>query len=113
MQLIVNDNIFDVKCVFTEKDIQNGMKNKKFDDFDGMLFIMNGNYHNFWMKDCIIPLDIIFINDNLITKIHHDCNPCKTETCKTYSGNGDLVLELPGGSCKKYKINEGDSIFLE
>lgn len=113
MQVIVNDNIFDVKCVFTEKDIQNGMKNKKFDGFDGMLFIMNGDFHNFWMKECLIPLDIIFINGKTITKIHHDCSPCKNEECETYSGNGDLILELPGGTCKKYNIKEGNKIFVE
>lgn len=113
MQVIINDNIFDVKCVFTQKDIQNGMKNKKFDNFDGMLFITKKQNHSFWMKDCIIPLDIIFINGDEITEIHHDCEPCRKNDCENFTGYGDLVLELPGGTCKKYQIKVGDNIFIE
>ena len=84
MQVIINDNIFDVKCVFTQKDIQNGMKNKKFDNFDGMLFITKKQNHSFWMKDCIIPLDIIFIDGDEITEIHHDCEPCRKNDCENF-----------------------------
>jgi uncharacterized membrane protein (UPF0127 family) len=69
MELIVNNNLFNVKCVITTKDIQKGMMGKKFDkSFDGMLFIMKDSNHSFWMKDCIISLDIIFIKNNKSTK---------------------------------------------
>jgi uncharacterized membrane protein (UPF0127 family) len=109
MEILLNNNLLNVKCVMNTKDIQNGMMNKKFSkDFDGMLFLLNGNDHSFWMKDCIIPLDIIFINDNRVTKIHSNCKPCKKEPCKRYTGKGDMVLELPGGFCDKYEINVGD-----
>ena len=46
------------------------------------------------MKDCKIPLDIIFINGNKITKIHHNCPPCKSNDCPSYVGTGDSILEL-------------------
>ena len=40
MDVIINNNLFNVKCVITSKDTQQGMMGKKFDDtFDGMLFI--------------------------------------------------------------------------
>jgi uncharacterized membrane protein (UPF0127 family) len=113
MFLTINNNIFNVKCLLTEKDIQEGMMNKKFDDnFDGLLFFMNGKNHSFWMKNCIIPLDIIFIQGKTISSIHHNCPPCKEDPCEGYKGFGDLVLELPGGTCKKYDIKEGDTIEL-
>ena len=35
-----------------------------------------------------------------------------SEDCDRYDGYGDLILELPGGTCKKYDIKEGDSIDL-
>ena len=114
MDIIINNNLFNVKCVMTSKDTQQGMMGKKFDNtFDGMLFMMNGNNHSFWMKGCIIPLDIIYIKNDTVSKIHHDCEPCKSEPCKRYSGNGDSILEVLGGTCKKYDITEGDRVYFD
>ena len=106
----INDHKFKVKPVFTPKEIQKGMMNRKFDDsFDGMLFFMNDeDLHCFWMKNCIISLDIVFISDDEITKIHHSCPPCNSDDCKNYCGYGDKVLELPSGTCKKKGISVGD-----
>lgn len=113
MELIINNNLFNVKCVFTQKDTNEGMMGKKFNNkFDGMLFFMKDEPHHFWMKNCIIPLDIIFIKSNIIDKIHHNCKPCVTEECERYSGDGDLVLEILGGSCRKYDIKEGDRLYF-
>jgi uncharacterized membrane protein (UPF0127 family) len=112
MDLIINTNLYDVKCVITPKDIQNGMMGKDFDGFDGMLFLMDDESHNFWMKNCLVPLDIIFIKDGIISKIHHNCSPCKTPECEHYEGSGDMVLELPGNECKKYNIKEGDKVSI-
>lgn len=111
MRLKINDNEFLVKIMLTKKDIAEGMMNKKFNsDNHGMLFIMDDGDHNFWMKNCIIPLDIIFIKDNTITSIHHNCQPCKTNDCQNYKGSGNYVLELNGNTCEKYGIKKGDLI---
>lgn len=113
MKLKINDNDFKVKVCITAKEIKNGMQNKKFTDFDGMLFLMNAGPQNFWMLNCIIPLDIIFILDNKISKIHHNCPPCTGEPCERYGCDfANLVLELPGGTCDKLGIKEGDKINL-
>lgn len=113
MDLVINDNMFNVKCVITPKDIQKGMMGRNFDDsFDGMLFLMENGNHSFWMKNCIINLDIIFIKNGVISKIHHNCKPCKTNKCENYKGSGDMVLELPGNTCKKYNITEGNSVSI-
>jgi hypothetical protein len=78
-----------------------------------MLFFQGDGDHCFWMKNCIIPLDIIFIKDNLITKIHHNCPPCETEDCEErYCGEGNLVLEIAGGDSNKNGIKEGDKLEL-
>jgi len=111
MTISIKDIEFKVKPVLTNKDIQQGMMNKKFDNsFDGMLFFMNDGPHCFWMKNCVIDLDIIFIENNTITKIHHSCEPCKKSPCQNYCGNGDLVLELEGGSCYRLGIQEGNKV---
>lgn len=114
MDIIINNNLFNVKCMVTKKDIQYGMMGKQFNDtFDGMLFMMDNDNHSFWMKNCIIPLDIIFISNNKVSKIHHNCPPCETEECERYEGTGDLVLELDGGTCEKYDIAEGDRVYFD
>ena len=112
MKVKINDNLFDVKTLLTTKDAQNGMMGKKFDGFDGMLFFMKNEPHSFWMKNCVVHLDIIFINGDEIIKIHHNCKPCFTDECESYRGDGDLILELPGGTCKEYNIKEGNQIDL-
>lgn len=114
MELIINNNLFNVNYVITEKDIKTGMMNKRFDDtFDGMLFIMKDGEKSFWMKNCIIPLDIIIIRNNVIQKIHHNCPPCNSDDCPRYTGTGDMVLEIEGGSCEEYDIKEGDRVYFD
>jgi len=111
MILQIKNNKFKVKSVITQKDTQKGMMGRDFDDdFNGMLFLMDKGAHGFWMKDCVIPLDIIFINGNTITKIHHNCPPCKSNDCPSYVGTGDSILELKGNTCKELGIKEGDII---
>lgn len=111
LNVIINNNIFNVKCLLNEKDVSNGMMGKKFDQgYDGMLFLMDRDDHSFWMVNCITPLDIIFIDGNIITKIHKNCKPCfnKSESdCDRFKGYGDMVLEIKGGDCDRYGISDG------
>jgi len=111
MKLEIGKNSFNVKVVATPTQTQEGMMKKRFNDsFNGMLFLMNSGEHCFWMKNCIISLDIIFISENKITKIYHNCPPCYDNECENYCGNGNIVLEILGGSARKLGISEDDVI---
>lgn len=113
MRLKIGDNIFNVKVVTSNFDKAQGMMNRTFtDEFNGMLFVMDEDTSCFWMKNCITPLDIIFIEGTTITKVHHDCEPCKKEDCDNYCGRGRLVLEIQGGSAKELDIKKGDQVKL-
>jgi uncharacterized membrane protein (UPF0127 family) len=113
MRLKIGDNIFNVKVVTSKFDKAQGMMNRRFtDEFNGMLFLMDEDENCFWMKNCIIPLDIIFIEGNTISKIHHNCQPCKAEDCKNYCGEGRLVLEIKGGSARELEIKKGAEVKL-
>ena len=114
----IGDYIFTTKIVSTPEDVQNGMMHSHFDrNFNAMFFVLSENkMQSFWMKNCIIPLDMIFIDKNMvITTIQHSCMPCNSELndnyiCPNYSGFGNFVIEVEGGTCKRLNIMENQEI---
>ena len=113
MKVIIKNNILKVKVSSTKKSITDGMMGKRFDEsFDGMLFFMPElTEQSFWMYNCIIPLDIIFIDGTTITKIHSNCQPCNDKkNCESYQGFGGTVLEVSGGFCEEQGIKKGDNV---
>lgn len=82
----------------------------------GMLFILDDEgVVGFWMKDTIIPLDIIFISkDWRIVNIRHSAQPCRAEPCESYFSDAPVryVLEVNGGFAQRHNTSEGDSIRL-
>jgi uncharacterized membrane protein (UPF0127 family) len=113
MKVIINDNVFKVKVCMTPETIKNGMMGQRFDEnFNGMLFMMpDEQQQSFWMKNCLIPLDIIFIDNNKkITSISKDCSPCNEKSCPSYEGFGNYILEVEGGTCDLCDIKEGMDI---
>ena len=112
--LKIGEHIFRAKTVRTPRAIARGMMGKTFEDIgaDVMVFEMGGavKEHNFYMKNCIVPLDVLFVAGNTITKIHRNCPPCDGKECKTYPGRGDRVIEMLGGACSRLGIREGDSV---
>jgi hypothetical protein len=77
----------------------------------GMLFVFEEEQMaSFWMKNCILPLDMIFIN-----KLGEIVTICKNTTPfseQAYSATAMtlLVLEVNAGFTDKYGIKEGDRI---
>jgi uncharacterized membrane protein (UPF0127 family) len=106
----INKYIFKTKVLKDPEEIRLGMMGKKFDRFDAALFVMDQPESSFWMKNCIIPLDVVFVHNGTITKIYHSCPPCKKFPCENYLGKGEFVLELEGGTCKKLKIKPKDKV---
>jgi uncharacterized membrane protein (UPF0127 family) len=106
MQVKIGGEIYSTEVMSSPEDTQNGMKGRK--NLDGcMLFKLKKGYHSFYMKDCLIPLDIIFVSNNKITSIHLNCEPCQDE-CKHYHGFGDYVIEFM--SNENRKLNIGDIV---
>ena len=109
MILKYKNKIFNVKVLETSEDIKNGMMFKE--TLDGCyLFKLEKGFHNFWMKNCLINLDIIFLLDNKVTSIYLNCPPMDNKKIKTYNGYGNYVLEFPGNTMIDLKI--GDIINL-
>jgi len=94
MKVTINNKEIPVEIMDTPEKISRGMMGRDHLD-GGMLFLFDkAGERSFWMKDCLIPLDIIFITGNKITKVHKNCEPCSSEPCKSYTGFADKVLEL-------------------
>ena len=109
-QATINDQLIPLEIMTTPEEQIRGMMGRKELD-GGMLFPYRiAGERSFHMKNCLIPLDIIFITQGEITNISPDCPPCSEEQCPQYTGLADNVLELPGGYCQQNNINVGDYI---
>jgi uncharacterized protein len=82
----------------------------------GMLFVhpVSGRY-SYWMYQTFIPLDMIWMDENhRIVELVESEPPCKTAAskCPHFGGNetARFVLELNGGSIRKYGIKLGETI---
>ena len=80
-------------------------------DNQGMLFIFDKEeQQGFYMRNTLIPLDIIFIDaKKKIVKIHKNTKPLD-ETDLPSMKPTLYVVEVNGGFTDKYKIKEGDFI---
>ena len=91
------------------------MFREKLDNNSGMLFVFeNENYQIFWMKNTLIPLDIIFIDKSLkIVDIKYAV-PCKEDPCALYKSSkpAKYVLEVNGNFTTINDIRLGDKIIL-
>jgi len=79
----------------------------------GMLFIFQKpQIHNFWMKNTLIPLDIIWLDKNSKVIYIQTLQPCQEQTCPSYGPNQDskYVLELNAGTAEKINLKIGDKI---
>ena len=82
-------------------------------DNRGMLFIFESPQPiRFWMKNTLIPLDMIFVRDEKVVAIAAAVPPCKTETCPSYGTPSpvDRVIELRGGVAKEIGLKVGDQV---
>ena len=77
----------------------------------GMLFTFeHEDIRAFWMKNTLIPLDMIFINkDGKIVNIHERAIPKDLTTIRS-NGPANAVLEINGGRASELGLKAGDII---
>lgn len=83
----------------------------------GMLFFFpqQGEYP-FWMKNTMIPLDIIWLDsERRIVHISHETPPCRVADCPSYPPNAPAryVLEVAGGVARQHGLDEGSVLQFE
>ena len=78
------------------------MNRESLDENTGMLFVFDapGN-HGFWMKNTLIPLDIIWLSKSQQVIHYVQAQPCTTENCTVYrpspTAQAAYVVELNPG----------------
>ncbi|MEG4576390.1 DUF192 domain-containing protein [Microcoleus sp. N3A4] len=85
-------------------------------DDRGMLFEFKpARWVNFWMKNCQISLDMIFLRDGVVEAIEVSAPPCTADPCPTYGPDTpvDRVIELRGGRAAELGVKVGDRIEIE
>ncbi len=77
----------------------------------GMVFVFKpARQVTFWMKDTLIPLDMIFIRNNKIVKIIKNAMPNQTETLYPSDFEVSEVVEVNGGYAEKNMIVVGSKV---
>jgi uncharacterized membrane protein (UPF0127 family) len=83
-------------------------------DGHGMLFVFpDEQEHSFWMKNTLIPLDMIFIaQDGRVAGVHAEAKPLSTAPISV-GRPSRWVLEVPGGWAKRHGVASGDRVELQ
>lgn len=119
--MVIIDNGIEKFRIKTEivddfEEISKGLMFREFlDENSGMLFVFAiEDYHSFWMKNTLIPLDTIFISEELqIVDIIYS-EPCKEDPCDSYKPReiAKYVLEVNGNFTIKNNIKIGNKITI-
>lgn len=85
-------------------------------DDRGMLFAFEPPRPvQFWMRNTLIPLDMVFLLNGEIQAIIPEVPPCRTEVCPTYGPDMAVnqVIELRGGRAAELGLEVGQQLELE
>jgi len=108
---------FFVEMATTPEEWSRGLMNREnLDENRGMLFIFDQEgIYSFWMKNTLIPLDIIWLNQNKeVVFIEKNAQPCKKEICESINPGqkAKYVLEINKGLVDKMGLKTGDYLIF-
>lgn len=113
----IKDQTLNVEIARTIEEKRLGLMHREaIPQNQGMLFLYNKeDAYSFWMKNMLIPLDIIWISaDQNIVYIAKNVQPCTTTNCESYRPDklAKYVLEVNAGWTNTHNISVGDSVEL-
>ena len=112
---VVNGKEIQLDVADTEFLKQKGMMYKtSYPKNRGMLFLWDDIVPiSMWMRNTLLPLDIIYMVDGEVVDYDKDVQPCEEQQCDTYGDvNANQVMELLSGGVDNYGISVGDKIEL-
>ncbi len=115
---IGNGTVIQIEVVKTPEERARGLMFREgLEENDGMLFVFEEEgYPSFWMKNVRFPLDILWLDGDLMV-VHISANtpPCRAEPCEIYTSPkpAKYVLELKANFTLKNDVKIGDKLFLD
>lgn len=99
-----------------EKRARGYMHRDRIGDEEGMVFLMGEvGFHAFWMKNCKVELDILWLDENWrVVHLLPRVPPCRSDPCPSYTPMqaGLYVLEIRGGLAAVLGLKVGDHIIF-
>lgn len=111
----VGETCFEVEIVDSLETRARGlMFRESLDENKGMWFVFEeSKVYPFWMKNTLIPLDMIWVNENFeIVAIIENAVPCEVNPCEHYNPGTEAlyVLEINGGLASELNLGVGDIV---
>lgn len=101
----------------SEQKRQRGLMGRKtLKDREGMIFYFDETTrHAFWMFKTLIPLAVVFLDENLVVVDIQFMDPCispKSEDCPVYVSRrpSRFAIEINQKMAKRYKIGVGERV---
>jgi len=110
-----NDHLVVAEIADTPERQQRGyMFRTEVRDGEGMVFLFaQPDFHPFWMKNTLVPLDIIWMDrENTVIHIEANTPPCKEDPCPNYGPmrKAAAVLEVRAGTAAAQGLKMGDRL---
>ncbi|HEX4481613.1 MAG TPA: DUF192 domain-containing protein [Rudaea sp.] len=111
----LKEHKFDVELANDPASQERGlMFRDSMPDDHGMLFNFTDEQTRvFWMKNCRMPLDILYFDKNYkLVSAQQRVPACRSDPCPTYpsAGPAQFVLELNAGMTDKLGVKPGDAL---
>ena len=116
--ITVGTTAFQVEVVQQEDERRRGLMFRQTLPADqGMLFVQPPGRAEFWMKNTLIPLDLLYFDiDGTLLEIVPAVPPCRVRNCPIYpsaSAAVRYILEIKAGEAARRRIAVGASLLLD
>lgn len=110
----INDATYQVRIADDDIERQKGLMDvKKLPENHGMLFIFDSvGQYDFWNKNTLIPLDLIYIRNGIIVEIGQLPIGTQNQNPTIYQPKqlADMVLEINAGKAYENNIKVNDEV---